>query len=303
MKIGFVVRRFFRNLLCFEILNLPVRQLLKLNYLASAIPDKYLEIVPVSGIVNFNLPNSKRVALKTDGNDIVVRALYWQGLEKFEGGTIPLFIKLLKSTHTFLDVGANTGLYSLIAATDNSERKVYAFEPLPSILPYLKTNIELNQVENLEICPSAVTNYDGEIKLYVPSDAIPTSASTAEGFRAAERVISVPAVTIDSFTQMNNIPQVDLIKIDTETTEHMVLQGAKHILEKHQPIVICEVLQGGKTEKYLHEILEHFNYKYFSISNQSLIEKDQLAGDNAFEALNYLFIPQNKISAVMSQLS
>lgn len=256
----YLLKKCAKSVLQIEMLNSIFRQVLKFNYIASAIPDKYREIIPVSGKISFPLPNSMQVYLKADGNDIVVRELYWKGIETFEGNTIGLFIKLLKFTQTFLDIGANTGLYSLIAGIDSCDRKVYAFEPVPGILPYLETNINLNQLKNVQFYAQAVTNFDGEITLYIPSDVIPTSASTTEGFRETEKALAVPALTIDSFTKMNNLAKIDLIKIDTETTEHMVLEGANFVLRRDEPLIICEVLKEGKTEKYLQAILAQLNY-------------------------------------------
>jgi len=296
------IKRYIRNIARLKIINFLLRRILKLNYIAAVIPQKYLEIIPVSGVVSFSLPNSKKVRLKSDGNDLVLRELYWTGIDKFEGGTIPLFIKLLKFTRTFLDIGANTGLFSLIAAIDNYERKVYSFEPVSSILPYLKENIKLNQLKNLQICSSAVTNYDGEITLYIPQDVIPTSASTIEGFRETERAISVPALTLDSFTTKNNLSSIDLFKIDTETTEHLVLEGAKQVLERDEPMIICEVLKEAGTEKSLQGILEKLNYKYYLITNQGLIEKNEIKGNENPRESNYLFIPEKKIHGMMKQI-
>lgn len=301
MKINFVVKRFLKSIISIDLVNILIRKILKLNSIYSAIPEKYLKIMPVTGIVDFKLSNSKKLYLKTTENDVIARALYWEGIDKFESGTIPIFIKLLTASHTFLDIGANTGLYSLIAAIDSSDRKVYAFEPVPSILSYFNKNIDLNKLQNIPISPIAATNYDGEIELYVPSGNLPTSASTLKDFREAEKIISVPAITIDSFLKLNDISKVDLLKIDTEATEHTVLEGAKSILKRDEPIIICEVLKG-QTEKYLHTILDDLNYKYFLLSSEGLVEKERIEGDPNYKDLNYIFIPKNKVESVMQQI-
>ena len=69
------------------------------------------------------------------------------------------------------------------------------------------------------------------------SCVIPTSASTLQEFRRnVSEIISVPALTIDSFVTINNIYiKVDLIKIDAEATEHIVLEGAKDLLKEMNP--------------------------------------------------------------------
>lgn len=228
--------------------------------------------------------------------------MYWKGIDGFEGDTLQLFIKLLKFADTVLDIGANIGIYALIAATDNPNRKVYAFEPVPRTVKRLERNIELNKVENLQVECSAITNYDGEITLYIPSAAIPRAASTAKGFRESNEAISVQALTIDSFVTINNISKVDLIKIDTETTEHLVLEGAKNVLERDEPIIICEVLKA-QTNKLFYSILDGTNYKYFWISSEGLVEKEQIEADKTYKNMNYLFITKRKMDEIIKHLS
>lgn len=202
-----------------------------------------------------------------------------------------LYIKLLKFVDTVLYIGANTEIYTLIAATDNPDRKVYAFEPVPRVFSHFKRNIELNKVDNLQINYIAISDYDCEITLYVPSVNIPKTSSTAKGFRENSEAISVQALSIDSFVNINNILKVALMKIDTETTEHLVLQGAKNVLQRDEPIIISGVLKGEK-EELLHSILDNTEYKYFLISGEGLVEKEKIEGDETYINKNYLFITE-----------
>lgn len=296
-----VVKRFAKNIASNKLTNILVRNFLKLKYISSFIPENILQNVPIVGIVNFSLPTHKIMCLETDENDVISRALYWETIDGFEGGTIRTFMKVLKISHTFLDIGANTGLYSLIAALDSPKKKVYAFEPVPSVIEYFKRNVELNKVKNIEIITNAVTNYDGEQR-YVPAGNLPTSASTLKDFREAEKRICVEAITLDSFVNANNISKVDSIKIDTEATEHTVLEGAKRTIKRDEPVIVCEVLKG-LTEKYIHAVLDEMNYKYFLLSSEGIVEKEQIEGDRNYKDLNYLFISQTKIQEVMSLLA
>lgn len=304
MKINLVVKTFLKKVIKIEILNVGLRKLLKLNYIYSVIPKTVIERIPVAGKICIQLLNSEKIYFKVDGNDTIVSRLYWKGVEGFEKETISLFMKLLKFTDTVLDIGANTGAYALIAATDNFQRKVYAFEPVPKVFKYLKRNVELNKADNLQINSSAITNYDGDITLYITSAAIPKTSSTAKEFKrvGANEATSVRALTVDSFVTMNNISKVDLIKIDTETTEHLVLQGANNVLQRDEPIIICEVLKG-KTEKLLHSVLDNTNYKYFWISSEGLVEKKQIEGDLNYKNMNYLFITQKRLDELIKQLN
>jgi FkbM family methyltransferase len=260
---------------------------------APIMPKAILSKIPVYGLVCVNLPHSQKVYLQSDGNDYIASLLYWGGIDAFEGNTIRLFIELLNRADTVFDVGANTGLYSLIAARDNPRRMVYAFEPVPRVLNCLRRNIALNKLPHIRLNPDAITDYDGEITLYVPSSPIPTDASTLEGFRKTTKSISVQAKTIDSFVSQNEIKKVDLIKIDTEGTEHKVLKGAKKILMRDEPIIICEVLKG-RTEDHLHAVFDSLGYNYFWITDRGLIEKKRIEGDTTYQNMNYLFISNKK---------
>lgn len=302
MKTKLAIKAFSKTIIMIKPFNLLLRNLLNSSYFPSIISRENIEKIPIVGKIDLQLPDSKRVYLQAEGTDRIATRLYWKGINGFEGDTLQLFIKLLKFTDTVLDIGANIGIYALIAATDNPNRKVYAFEPVPRIVKCLKRNIELNKADNLQVECSAITNYDGEITLYVPPAGIPRSASTAKGFRESNEAISVQALTIDSFVTLNNISKVDLIKIDTETTEPLVLEGAKNILERDEPIIICEVLKG-KTEKLLHSILNNTNYKYFWISSEGLVEKEKIEGDKTHKNLNYLFITKRKMDEIMKRSS
>jgi len=235
--------------------------------------------------------------MRTDGNDSIAHLLYWGGIDSFEGETIRVFLRLLEHTHTFLDVGANTGIYSLIAAVDNPTRRVYAFEPVPRVFECLKRNVALNRVSNLYVDCSAVTDYDGEITLYVPTTILfPTSASTLRGWREGCEAIAVQAVTVDAFVATHAVPKVDLMKIDTEGTEPMVLKGATDTLED-EPMIICEVIHG-KTERSLHTLLDDRGYRYFRIAREGLVQQECITGAEIYKDLNYLFITPSRMQEI-----
>lgn len=290
------IKRSVKNFLCTRIPNALLRRLLK--PFSSRIPNNILSRIPIFGLICLQLPNLKKLYLRTDGNDTIASIIYWKGIEEYEGATIQLFIKLLKLGCTVFDIGANTGIYSLIAAIDNPHRNVYAFEPVPRVLDGLKRNVKINRLRNIQVDSSAITNYDGVITLFIPPGTIPSSSSTLQGFRETCEAVSVPALTIDSFIAKNNISRVDIMKIDTEATEHMVLEGARNTIKRDEPIIICEVLKG-RTEKYLHAALDSFGYRYFLISSKGLLEREQIEGDN--ESKNYLFITNKRIEEFISQ--
>lgn len=292
-----VAKRFVFIIICVKAINLLLRILLK--PVSPFIPGKIINRIPIVGEVYLQLPNSKTVVITSDGSDSLASTLFWSGLSGFEPETMDLYFRLLKYSKTVFDIGANTGLFALFAAIDCRSRDVYAFEPVPRIFDYLVKNVKINGLHNLKLVQGAVTNHDGEIFLYIPySVTLPFSASTLKGFRKQNETIVVPALSIDTFVAANNISKIDLLKIDTEGTEHKVLEGAKNILERDRPIIICEVL-NGLTEKTLQHIFDRTEYAYFLITRRGLIRKEKITGDATYINRNYLFITENRIPEVL----
>jgi len=265
------------------------------RWCAPILPRRVLQRIPYVGRVRLRLPGSREVLLESDGHDPVATMVFWGGIEGFEASTLRLFLKLMESSEVLFDIGANTGIYTLIAGVANPQSQVHAFEPVPRVCDYFEKNVEINRLTNAELHRIALTDYDGQIELYVPPKALPSSASTLKGFVADTEVLRVQAQTLDSFVAQHHILGVDLLKIDTEATEHLVLQGGRKTIERDQPTMICEVL-AGRTESQLHAVLDGLGYKYFWISRDGLVEKRKIVGDPTYQEANYLFITDEKLN-------
>ncbi len=298
-----IFRRFLLKALCLKIINIPLRFFAKL--LSPILPKKFLSRIPIVGLIQiklFSLPN--KIYLHNDGNDHIASQLYWNGLDSYESETIKLFLELLKYSDTLFDIGANTGLYSIIAASVYPEKRIYAFEPIQEILKILNRNISLNKINNIKVIPQALAENEGIGKIYIPEMGgnIPTSASLLKDFRPSTKEIDLRTTTLDAFIQSHGITSVDLIKIDTEGTEHKIFQGAKNTFQQNQPIIICEVLKG-LTEKFLMPILKSQGYLYFWITPEGLIQKKEIEGDPTYQNPNYLFITREKSESILQKIN
>lgn len=288
-----------RQLIRVRTLNRLLRGILK--PFSSFLPDSVTERIPVVGIVALNLLPAKSLYFEANGNDVAATRLYWKSVEGYESETLRLFIKLLGHSRTILDVGANTGIFALLAAAENPGRQVYAFEPVARVHERLERNVRLNKLSNLQTFQTALTNYDGEVMLYVPSWDLPTEASTAPGYRETSEAVPVPALKVDSFVANYGIPKVDLMKVDTETTEPLVLEGAREVLHRDEPFIICEVLKG-RTERALQELLDPLGYEYFLITDNGLVRKDKIEGDETYRFFNYLFVNKNRVQEIAREI-
>ena len=122
--------------------------------------------LPPSGIIRINLTGGRSFRMATNQTSYVTKKLYYEGTQAFEYS--PIFETLVTKCRTFLDIGANTGYYSLLAAT-SGPTKTYAFEPSPGPLHYLKLNVDLNNFsQQIEIIDVALSDRKGTITFYSP---------------------------------------------------------------------------------------------------------------------------------------
>jgi len=139
----------------------------------------------------------------------------------------------------FFDVGANVGFFSFWGARMvDVGGVVYAFEASPRIADLLRENIRLNQLENIQVVSSIVSDVAGETFFYEAPDEKFGMGSLSPQFEKPP--LSVASVTLDDMVKLENITKVALIKVDVEGHEASVFKGARKLLEQKSPIIIFE---------------------------------------------------------------
>jgi FkbM family methyltransferase len=242
------------------------------------------------GSVRRRLPNGRTLSLWSRGDDWVSNQIYWRGWDGYETETARLFFKLAARAAVTIDVGAYVGYYTVIAAHANPAGRVYAFEPLPAIHERLLRNIELNRLKNVECLPCAVSDTDGEAPFFHVDTQLPTSSSLSLEFmqRAGGFVTSsVPVKTLDKFVADRDIPRIDLLKIDTESTEFRILCGMHSTLERDRPDIFCEVLKGRASGRDLEDLLSPLGYHSYLLTPDGPEQRDHIEGHPDW--LNFLF--------------
>ena len=242
------------------------------------------------GIVKGRLPNRQKLLLWSQGDDWVSNQIYWRGWDGYESETVPMFYRLATRARVTFDVGAYVGFFSLLAAHANPAGQVFAFEPLPSVHKRLLRNVELNQLTNVQCFASAVGEAEGEAEFWHINAETPTSSSLSfEFMQTADNLVStkVPVLTLDRFVHNKTISRVELMKLDTESTEHQVLRGMTETLKRDHPIIFCEVLPERGGEAPLEEILRRFGYRFYHLTPDGPVHRDKVEGHP--ECLNYLF--------------
>src|SRR5262249_32474127 len=153
----------------------------------------------------------------------------------FESETVELFLKLLAPGMTALDVGANVGQYTLLAAQRvGPSGRVHAFEPTPHVAAKLRANVRLNGFRNVTVAAMAVGDNCGEATLYyVDDDGSNNILAPEPGYPTS---VKVPLITLDDYLASQGLGKVDVMKMDIEGAELKALRGSPRLLSgDHAP--------------------------------------------------------------------
>lgn len=249
--------------------------------------------------------------MATNETSYVTKQLFWHGPENFE--YTPIFAKLITRCSSFTDIGANTGYYSLLAAKTNPSIVAHAFEPASGPFHFLNRNIIINGLTDRIFChPVALSNEKGEVEFFEiinPSDThAKYNLSGVGGLKKTHETQEqsirkmVRAESLDDYSSELNIESYDLIKIDTEGTENLVLEGASAIIRQHKPIIICETL-FNKIEARLEDIMKKHGYRFFNHLNGTLHETDTLRRSLDNGVSDCFFVHPDKVHLVQEFLA
>jgi FkbM family methyltransferase len=148
----------------------------------------------------------------------------------------------LRSGDVFLDIGANVGFFSLLAARIvGPTGAVYAFEPVPANAARIGANARRNRFRNVHVLELAAADEDGQTNLLLaihPGGAVLASAGAPPD--AAGSVV-VRTATLDGLVTSGRVRAPAVVKIDVEGAELAVLRGMAATLRRHGPLVVCEV--------------------------------------------------------------
>lgn len=218
------------------------------------------------------------------------------GLPEFED--MSFVLHFLKKDDLFLDIGANVGVYSLLAS-GIKQAKTIAIEPVPTTFNFLQKNIALNQL-NKTITLLNIGLADKNGKLYFTSDGDTNNHVTDT---KTDQSIEVDVRTLDSITE-KKLTADTLIKMDVEGFEIKVLEGATDILQNSLLLAVIVELNGcGKRYGYqdadvdktlLDSGFERYEYNPF--------KRELIKITNFHFEKNTLYLRESKIEYIKDKL-
>ena len=211
------------------------------------------------------------VALIGAGTNHLTFQLFWRGINYYEPFTRMVIEALTRSRDIFIDVGANAGFFSLVAAKLNPGLQAIAFEPNPKMFALLSQNKELNPLSNLIAEPLALSNVETEATLFFNRSDM--SASLVPDFQncfnPTTGSVTVKTTTLDAYVERNGLEGSMVLKVDVEGHEREVLQGAERTISTRRPDIVMEVLENFDPA-IMAKFKEH-GYRFYKITNRGLL--------------------------------
>ena len=189
---------------------------------------------------------------------------------RWEALTTEMFKKVIKEGDTVVDLGANIGYYTLLAARLVGKKgKVYAFEPEPTNYSLLLKNIELNGYDNVFAVQKAVSNVTGTVRLFL--DDKDTGAHTIYQPGGKRKSVEVESITLDEFFK-DKKHNIDVVKIDVEGAEMAALCGMNRIINENEDLKIFVEFyfpgirrSGDSPEEFARKLLEDYRFSILAI--------------------------------------
>ncbi len=168
----------------------------------------------------------------------------------------------LRPGMSFVDAGANWGLFSLLAASlVGPSGRVIALEPDPRVFLKLQSNIERNQLKQVEAFQVAAADREAELLLAGHNGVDQNSGMSrlVESGGTSHLTFTVRSRPLDALLDESGIDTVDLLKMDVEGAEHMVLAGMEAGLKRFRyRCILLELhpLHKGETHPTLREVTQ-----------------------------------------------
>lgn len=180
----------------------------------------------------------------------------------YEVYNLNLFTSLVKPGMNVVDVGANIGLYSALAARlVGHSGKVFAIEPDATNCSFIEQTVRRNQFTNVTIVQKAAGDKCGQSHLYLcDTNKADHRIYDRTGTRKS---VTIEMTTLDSLITEFGVGSVDVLKIDAQGAEPLVLRGMREMLRRNPKIKILLEFwpwgisqAGGSPTKFLEEFIK-----------------------------------------------
>jgi FkbM family methyltransferase len=229
--------------------------------------------------------------------------LFWNGPDAYEADTSRLIALLLGRAASFIDVGSNIGIYAVYAGVRHPQLPVYAFEPIPEIWRKNQAFHHANHLPVDRVFNLACGDSDRMQSIFFPQaqglEEEQTATLRADSWQAASpavRSVDVKCTTLDSFFTACGWPAAPcLLKIDVEDFEAGVLRGARSLISRCRPWMVCEILPREHHNRETLALITELKYVPFAVTANGLFRMAASDFSRPRELKDFLLLPAEKI--------
>jgi FkbM family methyltransferase len=171
-------------------------------------------------------------------------------------GSVNIIKPLLKDDYTFIDIGCNTGLLTqMIVEANPNYKSIHMFEPVNEY--YNESVSKFKDYNNIKINNIGLSDKKESVKIKLDSDNLGFNMIRAGGD------IQIDLITFTEYATLNNIKDVDFIKIDTEGYDIKVMNGMSEWLSKQNQLPYILFEKGWSIEderKYCEYMIKTYGY-------------------------------------------
>jgi FkbM family methyltransferase len=236
------------------------------------------------------LPLSKSVLIAPSGHCGVSALVNSCGL--YDYNNMSLIQGLLEGGGHFIDIGANIGTYTIVAA-EQPRARVLAIEPHPRTFEYLSRNVARNGYQNVQMVRAAIGASEGSVTI---TDTPGSAATHITGDGAG---LAVPLRRMDSLLEESGLSP-DVVKIDVEGFELGVLQGFGERLREVNVLFIEMNDLGAGNAAHVWALLERADFcppRYFDARARQFVGSPVAIGEDPV-CVHRSFLP--KLAARMA---
>ena len=215
----------------------------------------------------------------------IAKELYWGAGRRprpEDAFAIELVGRLASEAGTFFDIGAYTGVFTLITTVTNPGLTAHAFEIVPAVADLLEANAHRNGVEARVVVHRIGVGVSGAT-MVVPigegGSALPSFYSSKMRF---DEGVSIAFTSLDDLIELVADERGVVIKIDVEGTEAAIFEHGSAFLARHKPDILCELLFGQAQPEVVTRVLDPLGYDAYLVSEGQLLRRDAIAPDRRF---------------------
>jgi FkbM family methyltransferase len=261
-----------------------------------------IEIKDENVIMTFKDSNVKMICIKGDKRIACIDSLNFLSYEEEE---LSMQYRLIEENDVVFDIGGNYGWYAIHIAKKFPKNEIFSFEPVPSTYANLKENITLNDVNNIRVINTGLSNKKGEFVFYCDPKLTVNASLNNVNDNANALEVTCRVDILDEYVKNNGIEKIDFIKCDIEGAELFALLGAKESIKEFKPKIFVEMLRKWAAKFNYHPndiilFLKELGYNCYIINSQFLEEVEEVT-ESTIET-NFVFLNAKKHALLIENL-